>query len=72
MAREGGNQLRCRTCHRLAGKDGWCKLHRPERKSKPMMRSNFLEDNFLTRDKEFWGDSYGIVREQYPCVRKGY
>jgi len=37
-----------------------------------MMRDNFLENNFITRQKEFWGDSYGIVRDKYPCDRKGY
>ena len=72
MARKGGNSRKCRACHRLAGKDGWCKLHRPERKRQPYVRDNFIENNFMSEGKEFYKESYGAVRDTFPCVKRGY
>ena len=71
MARKGGNQRRCQSCHRLAGTDGWCKLHRPERKRKNWVRDNFIDNNFMSDSREFYRDSYGCVRDTFPCVKGG-
>jgi hypothetical protein len=71
MARKGGNQQRCRICNRLAGTDGFCKKHRPERKHEVFVRENFINDNFMTKNKEPIGDSYGAISDEFPCVRRG-
>ncbi len=72
MARAGGNKIRCKTCGGLAASDGFCKRHRPERKHQAYVRDNFIDDNFLTKGKDFHQDSYGCVRETFPCVKEGY
>lgn len=71
MARKGGNQQRCKACNCLAGTDGWCRKHRPAPPVQSIVRDNFLDNNFMTRNKEFWGDSYGAISEDFPCVKRG-
>lgn len=71
MARKSGNQKRCRACGCLAGTDGWCRKHRPVRKNQPYVRDNYVDNNFMTKNKEFWGDSYAAVSDEFPCVKKG-
>jgi len=72
MANKGGNKRKCRSCHRLAGLDGWCKRHRPEKKHKPWVRDNFIDNNFMSGGKEFHKEDYGAVRDTFPCVKEGY
>lgn len=72
MANESGNKRRCRSCHRLAGKDGWCKRHRPEKKHKEWVRDNFIDNNFMSGGKDFYPSEYGAVRDTFPCVKEGY
>jgi len=71
MEKKTGNQRRCRKCNRLAGIDYFCRKHRPPKPIKKRVRDNYLDDNFMTKETEFWGDSYGSVREDYPCVKRG-
>ena len=57
-----GNKTRCRKCHRLGSKDGWCKMHRPVKRTNPF-RDNFKEEkNFIG---PFEKDEFGMVREDF-------
>ena len=67
MARPHGNPNRCRKCNSLAGKDGWCSKHRPPKARRYSVRDNYLDNNFLTKHKEFYRDTYGIVSDKYPA-----
>lgn len=60
-----GNRRRCRTCHCLAGKDGYCKLHRPEKRTNPF-RSNFKPHPTYFKEKKDFGaikDSFGSEKQ---------
>jgi hypothetical protein len=65
MPNPNGNSKRCRTCSRLAGKDGWCKSHRPKKAEKRInpFRENFMPDE----DSVFFGDhsEFGIVKDKF-------
>ena len=56
-----GNRRRCRACHSLAGKDGWCKNHRPKKKSPNPFRTNFKpKADYFKERKDF-----GAVRDSF-------
>ena len=58
------SRIRCRVCHAFAGRDGYCKSHRPRRYT---VRSNYLENNFLSKKKEWYRDSFAAVSDKYPA-----
>lgn len=75
MANNDGNQKRCRGCHRLAGKDGWCKIHRPKinqqinKEKYDLQRNNYKEyGGFINKDS-FLDSGYGIQKDTFDINR---
>jgi hypothetical protein len=57
-----GNPFRCRACHRLADKSGWCKKHRPSKRTNPF-RENFKPKAEYFKERKNFGvvkDTFGI------------
>lgn len=55
-----GNRRKCRKCNHLAGKDGYCKHHRPERAPINRFRSNFIDElRGFTRPEE--REDFGVM-----------
>ncbi len=71
MPNPNGNRKRCRKCHKLAAKDGWCKQHRPawEKNNSPYVhRDNFIDDYrcFGRRNRT----EFEVIRDKYPIETK--
>jgi len=72
-----GNRMRCRgNCNSLAGKDGWCKHHRPSwatAEDKPTLKA--VRDNYLPsygfHQGPFHNDTFEAVKDHFDC-EEGY
>lgn len=75
MARAGGNPNKCRgdNCNSLAGKDGWCKRHRPTDRNRKL-RTHINQRTF--GEGYNWAgnrttEKFGICRDTYPIQDRG-
>lgn len=71
MSNPKGNRVRCKSCGRLAGKDGWCKTHRPNH-AKPQdpnpRRENYMENPFIK--DSFFSDRFEAISDTFPCMEE--
>lgn len=70
MPNPNGNRTRCRECGGLAGKDGWCRNHRPQWKSnrKPVgmyKKTGLFGNNKMTDKYRARKDTYTITEDWY-------
>lgn len=67
-----GNPYRCGKCGNLAGKDGWCKVHRPKVHGRyPIVRDNYINGFQVehgTKESR-WPDTFGAVTDHYGYER---
>ena len=69
MSVSRGNARRCRKCNSLAGKDGYCKHHRPEYPPIVMQRDNFIDGirGFTAHEER---EEFGIVKDEFGMNNK--
>ena len=66
MPNNNGNTRRCRSCGKLAGKDGFCKNHRPIDTSmkRHIQRGNYVDSHAIAGHKGFNGE-FAIIKDKF-------
>ncbi len=78
MPNPNGNRLRCRGCKSLAGKDGWCKNHRPKPNTElnkehyPLQRDSYKGYDGYIGKKSFFQGEYGVVKDEFDINKEDY
>ena len=72
MPNPKGNTNKCKSCHHLAGKDGWCKKHRPKpnqalnEKTYKLTRKSYKDyDGYFGQESFFENEEYQVTRDKF-------
>ena len=66
-----GNSIRCKSCHRLAGKDRYCKLHRPQinvdvkTEKFKITRDNYKGYGGFIGKESFFEGEFGVLKDKF-------